>query len=176
MKELHVLLALLALVLAPSARPATTPADPATVVLGTFDSRAVAVAWARSRAFADALHEQRVELDRAQAAGDADRVARLEAEGESLQDRLHGQAFGTAPVDDVLARIADRLQRLAREAGVDVIVSRWDVVHRGPLARTVDVTDRLTALFDPDRRTLEVIREVLASDPVLPEELGELPD
>lgn len=143
------------------------------LVLGTFDSRGVAVAYVRSPAFAAVLQEMRADLERARAAGDEERVAQLEAEGPALQQVVHEQGFGTAPVDDILEHIADELPAIAQAAGVDVIVSRWQLAYRHPGARTVDVTDQLVAEFEPDEQTLQVIRELLESDPVLLSEITE---
>ncbi len=140
--------------------------DAPTVVLGTFDSRAVAIAHVRSEAFAAELAEMRREQEEARAAGNEARVAELDELGRAMQDRAHAQGFGTAPVDDVLARVEGRLPALAAEAGVDVLVSKWALAYRAPSARTVDVTERLAAEFGPDEATWKVIRDVLATEPV----------
>lgn len=153
-------------------RPQDAPAavGKPTVVLGTFDSRAVATAWIRSAAFREYLGGQRKDIqsaiDRAKTAGDRALAAELEALGPGMQSRVHAQGFGTAPVDDVIARIADRLPAIAAKAGVDVIVSKWAITHGRDAARTVDVTDLLVAEFAPDDATLAVIRELVKSEPV----------
>jgi hypothetical protein len=72
-------------------------------------------------------------------------------------------------VDDILARIADRLPLVAREAGVDVLVSQWTLAYRAPGAELVDVTDRLVAEFHPDEATLELIRELRKREPLAPD-------
>ncbi len=146
------------------------------MVVGTFDSRAVAVAWTRSKGFAAVLDGLRAEQERARAAGDQERVASLDARGAALQKELHRQAFSTAPVDGIVARVADALPGIAREAGVDVIVSRWALAWRSDGARFVDVTDRLVAAFEPDAATREAIRQLLAQDPVPLERLAEHDD
>ena len=138
----------------------------APVTVGTFDSRALAVAHVRSAAFAEELTALRAELEEARAAGNDERVRELEELGPELQARAHGQAFGTDPVDDILARIDDRLPAIAEEAGVDLVVSTWDLAYRKPKLELVDVTDLLVAEFDPDQATLDVIEDVRAADPV----------
>jgi len=52
------------------------------------------------------------------------------------------------------------------ETHVDLLVSRWDVVQRHAGARTVDVTDALVALFDPNERTLRTVRELAGQEPL----------
>jgi len=158
-----------ALVLACTA--AATSGDAPRVVLGTFDSRAVAIAYAGSEAFRTYLSGLYEELAQAKAAGNDARVAELEAFGPQLQERLHLQGYSTASVADILAHIEDELPALAARAGVDAIVSRWDLVYRSPSARFVDVTDLLVAEFDPDARTLQSAREIVEQEPVPADEL-----
>ena len=91
---------------------ATTRENP-TVVVGTFDSRAVLMAYVGSDAFKDYLSAQKADvgraLDRAKAAGDQELVANLDALGPAMQKRIHQQGFGTAPVDYELLEFADSL-------------------------------------------------------------------
>jgi hypothetical protein len=136
------------------------------VVVGTFDSRAVAIAYIRSETRSEELRALHAELARAKAAGDAERVAELEALGPALQKRAHEQGFGSAPVDDIIAQIEDRLPGIADAAGVDVIVSKWALTYRRPHAKLVDVTDEIAAAFHPDAETLEIIRDVLKTEPI----------
>ncbi len=69
-------------------------------------------------------------------------------------------------MDDIIARIEDKLPGIAKEAGVDVIVSKWTLAYRGPAAEFVDVTDLLAAEFDPDEATRKGIREIVETEPV----------
>ena len=83
-----------------------------------------------------------------------------------MQKRLHEQGFGTASVDDIIARIEDKLPGIAKEAGVDVIVSKWTLTYSSPAARFVDVTGLIAAEFDPDERTLKMIRSTVETEPI----------
>ena len=173
MKKLHAGIGMLLgglLVLTLSAQDTATTRENPTVVVGTFDSRAVAVAYVRSDAFADYLLAQKADvaraLERAKAAGDEELVADLDALGPAMQKRIHQQGFGTAPVDDIIARIEDKLPGIAKEAGVDVIVSKWTLAYRGPAAKFVDVTDLLAAEFDPDEETRKIIQETVKMEPI----------
>lgn len=154
-----------------AARGPATVAEPPVVAVGTFDSRAVAVAWVRSASFRADLERQTAERERARKAGDQDRVAELDAYGRELQERLHQQGFGTAPAEEALAVVEDRLPAIAKAAGVEVIVSKWALAWSHPKASFTDVTDRLVEEFEPDAETKERIRELLATDPVPAEEL-----
>ncbi len=160
----------------------TSPQDPAvhekpTVVVGTFDSRGVLFAYVGSEEFKVSLSAQKAAvkraLERAREAGDEELVAKLEARGPAMQKLIHEQGFGTAPVDDIIARIKDKLPGIAKKAGVDVIVSKWTLAYRSPAARFVDVTDLLAAEFDPDEETWKGIREIVETEPVPLDQLGD---
>jgi hypothetical protein len=153
-----------------SAQDSTTTSENPTIVVGTFDSRAVAVAYIHSDAFTDYLVAQKADvaqvIERAKMAGDKELVAGLDALGPAMQKRLHEQGFGTAPVDDIIARIEDKLPGIAKEAGVDVIVSKWTLTYRSPAAKFVDVTGLIAAEFDPDERTLKLIESIVETEPI----------
>ena len=163
------------LVLTMSAQTATTTPENPSVIVGTFDSRAIAVAYAQSDEFKDYIVAQQADIgraiERAEAAGDEDLVAELNALGPAMQARLHGQGFSTAPVDDIIARLEPELPAIAAAAGVDVIVSKWTLTYSGPAAKFVDVTNRIAAEFDPTERTLKMIESLVETDPVPLEEL-----
>lgn len=166
---------LLVLTLGASKAPAT--GEPPKVVVGTFDSRAIAIAYIRSDDAEEYLRAQKADVERvlgrARAAGDLELVAALDALGPGMQARIHEQGFGTAPVDDILARIEDRLPEIAKAAGVDLVVSKWALAWRDPAAQVVDVTEPLAAAFEPDAETWKVIRSIVKTDPVPRDQLKE---
>lgn len=141
-KKLHIGIGMLLLgvivALAASTRNLAAAPDHPEVVVGTFDSRAVAMASVRSTAFTEYLRAQKADvgqaIERAKAAGDQSLLADLDALGPAMQKRIHEQGFGTAPVNDILAMIRDKLPRIAKEADVDVIVSKWNLTYRSPAA------------------------------------------
>ncbi len=145
--------------------------------VGIFDSRAVALAYYRkfykSPEFTAWLKKLKQEHDQAKAAGDEEKAKRLEAEGRGGQAHSHSQVFGSAPIDDVVAKIKDQLPAIAKQAGVDLIVSKWSITYRSPDAQFVDVTEPLAKLFQPDETTMKMIREIPKHPPVSAEELKE---
>jgi hypothetical protein len=154
------------------ADPTDREGDTAAVRVGTFDSRAVALAYYRSDANMNYVKELKAEHKAALAAGNEERAEELSAEGENAQHLAHKQGFGTWPVNDILARIEEEIPGIAAEAGVDVIVSKWDIVHVGPEVEFVDVTLLMVQPFNPDKATLKLVREELPKvDPVPLEEL-----
>ena len=155
-----------------------TPASPvqpggAAVRIGVYESRAVAVAYIRSEAFSrkmKELHRQRAEAEKS---GDTKAVEQLEATGQSMQVRMHLQGFSTAPVDDLLDTLRDKLPGVAQQAGVVVITRAADYHEAG--VEVVDITDALVQLFDPDQQTLKVIAELRKQKPQPIEMVAKMP-
>ena len=165
----------LAMLLATAACNKTTvssgPADanePASVErVGTYDSRAVALAYGRSKradcmlAKVDAIKKAH---DKAQKEGDTDRMKALTTEATSLQKEIHLQVFSGAPIDDILALIQKDLPAIAKKAKVDLIVH--EVQKSRPGVEIVDVTLQMCAPFTPDAETTRMIRELMKQAPV----------
>jgi hypothetical protein len=143
--------------------------------VGTFDSRAVALAYYRkfyrSPEFVARMKKLKEEHDRAKAAGDQEKAKKLKAEGRGEQEHSHGQVFGSAPIDEIVAKIKDQLPAIAKQAGVDLIVCKWSVTYRASDAQTVDVTEPMAKLFQPDEQTWKMLRELTKHPPVSAEEL-----
>jgi len=163
------------LVLTLGAGSAPTTREQPDLVVGTFDSRAIAVAYVQSDAYQEYLSALKAHItgaiEQARTAGDKQLIASLEGVGPAMQQRLHEQGFGTAPVDDIIAKIEDALPGIAARAGVDVIVSKWTLSYSSPGARFVDVTGLLAAEFDPSERTLIMIQSTMEAAPVPIDEL-----
>ena len=164
-------------VLAIAAEPNTK--DPAQTVkplrVGAFASRAVALAYYRkfyrSPEFVARLKKLQEDRDQAKNAGDQEKAKRLEAEGRAEQAHSHAQVFGSAPIDDILAKIQDQLPEIAKQAGVDLIVSQWSITYRLPNAECVDVTEPMAKLFQPDEQTWKMLRELPKHPPLSAEQL-----
>lgn len=137
--------------------------QPAVVTkVGTYDTRAIAIAYAPSKYNPVAAKMQ--EHKAAKEAGDQAKVKELEAWGEKHQRALHRQGFGRVPVDDLLAPVADQLARVAQENGVSVITASCNYVAPG--VEVVDVTDALVALYEPSEKTRKYAEQIRSVDPV----------
>lgn len=136
------------------------------IVLGTFDSRALVVAYAHSDRFAESTKELHAAHRQAKETGDAEAIAALEERGQSLQALMHRQTFCAAPIPKILELLEDELPAVAKQAGVDVIVSRWNVTYRNETARSIDVTDLLVEPFDPDERVLKIVEDLKDQAPL----------
>lgn len=153
-----------------AARAATAPASApaaATVRLGVYDSRAVALAWGRSPEFHGRIQKLRDDFGLAKAAGDTARMRELERDGMWTQVRLHQRVYSTAGAGDLLAGVRDQLPAIAKEAGVVAIVSRWEVPFSDASVELVDVTKAVANLFAPDVMATKYI-EQMAQEPPAP--------
>lgn len=153
--------------------PARQTAAPAPLVLGTFDSRAVAAAFLRSARFADSLSGIREEMAAAQAAGDQERIDAIDRQMRERQEANHRQVFCAAPIPEVVAMLAGRLPELAAAAGVDVVVSKWELAYVRPGLAPVDLTSTLVAEFDPDQATRDLVAQIVVTAPLPLSELAE---
>lgn len=149
---------------------ASSSGTPAKARIGTYDNRAIAVAYAASRF--SPVPQRMEELRAAQAAHDDARVKELNAWGEAHQRSLHRQGFGRVPVDDLLDCVRASFPQVARDAGVDAIA--WGLDFAGEGVERVDVTDALVALYEPSAKTRATIRELLERKPISLDELEKL--
>ena len=102
------------------------------------------------------------------------KIKELEAWGPAQQAKLHKQGFGTAPVQDLLKHIKGDIPKIAKEAGVDIIISKWDVVYQNPSIELVDITNEIVKPFNPSEKTLKSIRSIQTHPPVAEEVLEKM--
>ena len=134
--------------------------------VGTFDSRAIAIAYARSEMFDQYLTSMREEYNKAKEEGNKELVKEFEEIGPATQQVMHQQAFSIASVAEILEKVKNELPMIAEEADVDIIVSKWDVVYEKPSIEIADVTLYLVKLFNPDEETLKTIEDLLKKPPM----------
>lgn len=152
-----------------AAQPAPRPAaENATERIGTYDSRAIAVAYAGSQFQKAKMNDLVSQQQQAKKAGDEKEVAKLEAEGRAWQAQLHRQGFGTAPVDELLAHIANEVPRIQQDAGVTRLISKWNKseLKRHPSAAQIDVTMTLVDAFHPNELQRMRAIEIQTKPPV----------
>jgi len=166
-------LSLMCCVLLAGNKPVKT-SDKPKVVVGTFDSRAVAMAHFGKFINDGGLEKLYHNHDKAKAAGNIKKAEELATKGQFLQKQLHMRIFGNAPIDDILVEIKKDIPIVAQAAGVDIILGKWDIVYQRPSAKVVDITNRLVELFEPDEETLEKIKAVLENPPVPQEQLEKM--
>jgi hypothetical protein len=130
---------------------------PTKIRVGTYDSRIVALAYHRSALVAPSRQSLMDKMEKAKAEKNEKLMQELEAEvvTDHYYDML--QVFCQLPIGDILEKVKDKLPQVAQEAGVVMIVSQWEVMHKTPSVEIVDITSSLAKLFNPDEQTLKFI-------------------
>lgn len=131
-------------------QPAQKTQKPSPVIVGTFDSRAVMFAY-----------------------GSASRAGRMPHIEVSKPIEFR-QGFGKGDVSEYLDYIRDEIPKIAKKAGVDVIVSKWAVEYHDPNAIFVDVTEALIQPFEPSKEALEMIKDLKKTPPGSEKQIREL--
>jgi hypothetical protein len=72
---------------------------------------------------------------------------------------------------DPMRQIPDDLPGIAAAAGVDLIVSQWEVPYRAPDVEVTDVTSDIVALFVVDEETAGFLAQMADVEPMPLEEL-----
>lgn len=162
-----ILLASCALQPSPQALQKQPSTNVPSVVLGTFDSRVLAIAYYRSEEFKLIQHAQMGRYE----AGSAEDRQRIDQEMRELQQHVHRQGFGAAPIPELLAMIEDEIPEIARRHGVQAVVSKWDLIWHEKSCETVDLSLALAELFAPDETTRRMLPEILDQAPVPIDEL-----
>ena len=141
------------------------------VVVGTFDSRLIAVAYYNTEAHMSYVNDLKAEHAEAEESGDTERARELEAIGEASQELAGKQAFSTWPVDNILETIEGKIPEIAKQANVDLIVSKWNIVYQQSGVEFIDVTDVMVKLFNPDEQMLEMLEQIKQQPPLPLEDL-----
>jgi hypothetical protein len=147
---------------------ATAPAQSQTTKLriGVYDSRAVAVAYANSPEFSESLKGMQADYQKAKAAKEEKTMKQIEGRMKLRQLRMHEQGFSTGSVADIMAKVKGALPDVARKAGVQAIVSKWELNYQSPDVETVDVTDEVAGLFHASDKGRKWVKEIRAKAPV----------
>ncbi len=137
--------------------------------IGTFDSRAIAIAYFNSE-YASASMEQfrKIKNDYREAIENKDTVKskKLEREGQMRQAMLHEKGFGTGSVRDCMAAIKDKVDNFAHQEKFDVIISKWELNYFNSNAEIVDITEQLANLFQPKIKVKDMLNELMKSEPI----------
>ncbi len=133
--------------------------------VGTYDSRAVVVAWFRSGADT-AIEELAKDHRKAKDAKDDARAQAIAQSMEWLQNLRHMQAFGNAPIHDVIERMKDAVAEEARKAGVQLVVRDVDIAWRTEGVTLVDLTEALLERCHSTKETREMALQMKGHPPI----------
>jgi hypothetical protein len=134
--------------------------------IGIFDSRAIAIVYGRSDVFRNQIKSMRAELQAAKENRDSVKIKILNQKGRLQQRIMHDRGFGTGSVTSILEIVKDSIPQIARNFILSAIVSKWELLAPGNEIETVDITIPLAKLFNPDEKTLDMIKEINKSKPI----------
>ncbi|MSU22656.1 MAG: hypothetical protein EXS32_02420 [Opitutus sp.] len=154
------------------------PAQAAVERVGVYASRIVPFAhfWSEpARQDRDALIAS---AKAAKTAGDTARFAALNAQLVAAQKRDHLQVFSTAPAEEAMVALKDKLPAIQKELGVVRLISKWDVAALTGVAEAnrLEVTDRLAREFAPDEKRQKTIEQMKKAKPLPLDEARKLAD
>jgi nitroreductase len=134
--------------------------------IGVYDSRAIAVAYASSKEFQIIMKPLQADFFKAKYANNEKLMKELKEHMEDVQFRLNQEAYSTGSVAAIMATIKHALPSVAKEAGVDMIISKWEVNFQGPNIQTEDVTDKLVALFHTSDQGWKQAKDIQQKPPL----------
>jgi polyhydroxyalkanoate synthesis regulator phasin len=159
-----------------AALAAASPTNAPVERIGTYDSRLVAYAHFSSEAHQRKISDLVAAAKAARAAGETNRFQEVEAALKREQETIHLQSFSTAPVDEVLATMSERVAQIRKETGVTVLVSMWDerTLKEHPGVERIDVTDLLLRDFKLTEKQKKVIDDMRKQRPLPLEQAKEM--
>ncbi len=176
MKTFIIILSLLTSIVVLGEKKKTVSTIP--IRVGVYDSRAIAVAYCGSVFCKDYLRGIHKRYKAAKGRGDKKEIAKLKREAEEHQKRLHKQGFSVAPVDDLLKHIKKHLADIKKKSAVDVIVSKWDKksLAKYKTATKKDITMVIVKAFNPEKRTLNIVKQIQTKKPILLKQAEKIKD
>ena len=134
--------------------------------IGTYDSRAIAIAFGNSEEGRGFVTNLQVEMTKAKAAKNDSLIRHIEKTAETYQVLSHLRAFSVGSVTGILEKHKAEVNSVAKKAGVEVIVSKFELVYTGPDVDAVDVTLPLVRIFKPSAQALKWISDVPKHEPL----------
>lgn len=74
--------------------------------------------------------------------------------------------FSAGSAAAILGLIRDKLPELAKEAGVSMLVSKWELTWHDPSVEIVDMTTQVANLFNPKENIDKMSAEISKMDPI----------
>jgi hypothetical protein len=139
---------------------------PAGMKIGTYDSRAVVLAYSRSALFQE--HFKKMQEESKQNLEGTDTVKMKEAAYKMItfQYLLHQQVFCAGSVASIMNLVKDKLPEVAKKAGVSTIVSKWELTYSEPSIEVTDLTAEICSLFNPVNLDQQTMKEISNQAPI----------
>lgn len=109
--------------------------------------------------------------DSATKANDTARLKELSVGIMSYQHLLHQMIFSNGSIIMAMNIVKDKLPELAKNEGVSMIVSKWELNFSDPSIAIIDVTDQVAKLFNPKENIDKMAADIKKQEPVPLEDL-----
>ncbi|KPK64438.1 hypothetical protein AMJ83_01615 [candidate division WOR_3 bacterium SM23_42] len=147
-----------ALIVSCSSRPNTR--------IGTYDSRAIAIAFGNSNEGMEFVANLHAEMTKARVAKNDSLIQHIEKTAETYQILSHLRAFSVGSVAEILEKHKAEVDLVAKEAGVQAIVSKHELIYMNAGVDTVDITLPLVRIFNASERALKWISDMPKHEPL----------
>jgi hypothetical protein len=132
--------------------------------IGTYDSRAVTYAYFSSDQNTALRQQLKKERDEIMKTSDTTKWKETMCKVLTEDYLLHQRVFATGSAAFILEKVKKQIPAIAKTAGVDVLVSKWELTWCDSSAIIVDLTDSVAQLFTPiDKlgKTYEEIKKMV---------------
>jgi hypothetical protein len=144
-------------------------AKSASIKIGTYDSRIVALAYSRSEHFAKVMNEMK-ESEAIMQSKDTVKMKETIYKIFTWQYILHQQVFSNGSSANILHIVEDKLPQLAKDACVFAIVSKWELTYADPTVELIDLTMPVSKLFNPSADFDKMVPDMQNQTPIPLEE------
>jgi hypothetical protein len=136
------------------------------IKIGVYDSRVIVLVYSRSEMFGAYMKNLGQKSDSALQAKDTTKFRELAIHAMSYQHLLHQMVFGAGSAAAIIGLVKDKLPEVTSQAGVSIIVSKFELTYKDPSVEIVDVTDKIIPLFNPKGDNEKIIAEIGKAEPI----------
>jgi hypothetical protein len=134
--------------------------------IGTFDSRIVVLAYSRSDLFNERMNQMRETGEEIMQSNDTAKKIENAYKMFTWQYLLHQMVFCSGSTAAILDLVKDKLPQVAKEAGVSVITSKWELTFADPSAEIFDLTMPVAKLFNPKENIEAMAKDLTKQAPI----------
>jgi len=134
--------------------------------IGTFDSRCIALAYGRSTEFMQLRDSIETLYSKAKEDSNKAIIDEIDQYKPTMQVLLHQQVFSNGSINNIAEKIKEKISAIAKQNKLNMILSKWEITFTDGSVELIDITDQLTALYNPDETTKKIIENIKAMEPV----------
>jgi hypothetical protein len=134
--------------------------------IGVYDSRVVVFAWSRSNYFKEQMGKLRQHSDSAMKTNDTLKIKEVSIQAMSYQHLLHQMVFSNGSAASIMELVKEKLPEVAKQAGVSMVVSKYELNYQDPSIEIVDLTMQVSQLFNPSENIDKMGSEIKKSQPI----------